>query len=371
MPEPTEKDQKEEQKPEETPQEPEVSEEEARLEEEEQAEQEQHMADILDDAPSEEPTGDDQPSEEPAEEGTPAEAEETPKEPEVSETKPEGDEKPEEPGEGKEKDDEVFYTVHFPEGVERKTPEQLINTAQQHRILARRHTKLKPLLDTVKKLESMDDPRAEALKSPENLNNLLILGIEAAAAGWTPGAPAQPQGEQPTGDFNLFNEAEDEAAIKREMPETYKNIQGFVQSYQNLAARVQALEAQGPGTAQGDELDSETMKLVAEMDEAANAFFKSHEKYFNTEDKIKSFTAYVKENFSERRPQNPAELEKTLRMALMGYDDEYFASWYGSAITNTLKTEDPKRAFAEGGGSRGTSSPQPSEQQQHMQDVLS
>jgi len=382
MPEPTEKGQPEEKKPEETSQEePEVSpeeEEEARLQAEEAkeaVEQEKLIADLMGAEPSAAQTGDDQPSEEPEKDkdpGKPAGAEETPKEPTEPET-PEGGEKPKEPGKGKE-DEKVLYSIHFPEGVEQKTPEQLVQTARQHRFLARRHQQLKPLLDVVKSLESVEGPGAEQLRDPQNIAYLLRLGVEAAQAGWRPGDAGQPQVDDSTfqpGHTSIFADADEEEAVRVEMPETYKKIVGMAQTIRDLQTQARQTRDAGTGHDPGEKLDPAEQKVIAEMNEVADTFFKVHANYFNSEDKTNAFTSYVRDNFGGQKPKTPKDVEKTLKMALMGYDSEYFGAWFSSDVAKNLKTEDPKRGFGEGSGSRGVSASQLGEQEQHIADLFS
>jgi hypothetical protein len=258
---------------------------------------------------------------------------------------------------------ENLYEVKGPEGDRLVKASDLVKTYQQFSSLQQQHLSLKPLIDLSR----------EAQVPLNQIHAYAVFGIKKAyeqAKGITT-TPASSGDTKPAGDAYAgpFGSAEDDAYMKESDPKIYNSMWTMYRHNQELKNAL--TQFQGRLTAREKHEVVEQEKSVKEqLDDLVGNFVKGHEGYFKDET-LKNFKGFLGQKYADVAV---ADIDlQFLNSALMHFDPTYFATYFAqqAKTEQDKKREEERAGFGESGDVRGTTvTPQLTEQQEHMADML-
>ena len=259
---------------------------------------------------------------------------------------------------------ENMYEVKGPEGNRLVKASDLVNTYQQFSSLQQQHLSLKPLIELSR----------QAQVPLSQIFSYTVFGIKKAheqAKGATTG-PGASKETPPPGDTYAgpFASAEDDAYMKESDPKLHGSMWALFNQNQELKNAVN--QFQGRLTARDNEKAVEQEKSVKEqLDDLMGNFAKAHEDYFGKEDTLANFKGFLGQKYAD---VNVSDIDlKFLNSVLMHFDPEYFATYFAeqAKTEKDKQREEERAAFGESGDVRSTTvTPQLTEQQEHMADML-
>ena len=271
-----------------------------------------------------------------------------------------GEQKAEPRPETKTGDLEDLYEIKGPEGMRMVKASDLVNTYQQFSSLQQQHLAVKPIIDLSR----------ESRVPLEQIFAYTIYGIKKAHET-AKGKGEAGAGPQAAGEYQgPFDNAETDAYMKESDPKMHASMWTLYRQNTDLRNALDGVR-QKISSREAREAEQGEQSVVGQANKVMKDFTDAHKNYFADEQVLKNFKTFLGTKYSE------VALDKLdppfLNAALMHYDPKYFAVFSAeqAKTTEEKKREEERSAFGESGDVRSTTvTPQLTEQQEHMADML-